>query len=332
MKLSVIIPSYRRSFDLKRCLEALKRQSRSADEILVIVREDDIETSQLVAAFSKNLPYLQIVFTRKPGLIAALNCGLDNATGDIFVFTDDDSEAEKNWLELIEVRFNDPKIGAVGGRDWLQLPDEPSRYYAAEVNKVGVLTWYGKLYGNHHHPLHGHKRKVMFLKGVNMAYRKTALGSRRIDMNLRGAGSQVGSELDLCSQISHAGFSILFDDRILVKHYCAPRPKDDVRTDLNGPVWLDICFNTHYLIAKHFGISRSFAFLCYGRLLGTRYMPGLFATFKWTLKRDRSIWKRLLQMTAMAFSGFLAGRRMKSDNTQNIPDLQSLSSQGSTAA
>jgi glycosyltransferase involved in cell wall biosynthesis len=332
MKLSVIIPSYRRPFDLKRCLEALRRQSRPADEILVIVREDDVETTQLVATVSKYLPWLQIIFTRKPGLIAALNCGLDNATGDILVFTDDDSEAEKNWLELIEVRFHDPRIGAVGGRDWLQLPDEPSRYYAAEVNKVGVLSWYGKLHGNHHHPLRGHKQKVMFLKGVNMAYRKTALGSRRIDTNLRGTGSQVGSELDLCAHISQSRFSILFDDRILVKHYCAPRPKDDVRTDLTGPVWLDICFNTHYLIAKHFGISRSLAFLGYGRLLGTRYMPGLFAAIKWTLQGDRLIWRRLLQMTAMAFSGFLAGRRMKTASTQNMSDFRSLSSQGSTAA
>ena len=332
MKLSVIIPSYRRSFDLKRCLEAIRRQSRPADEVLVIVREDDFETSELVSLCSENLKWLRAAYISKPGLIAALNCGLDNATGDILVFTDDDSEAEKNWLELIESRFRDPRVGAVGGRDWLQLPAEPSRYFAAEVNRVGVLSWYGKLYGNHHHPLRGHKQKVMFLKGVNMAYRKTALGSRRIDTNLRGSGSQVGSEIDLCSQISRAGFTILFDDRILVKHYCAPRPKDDVRTDLSGPVWLDICFNTHYLIAKHFGTFRSFAFFCYGRLLGTRYMPGLFAVIKWVLRGDRFIGKRFLQMTSVALSGFLAGRRMKTDSTQNIPEFQPLSRQGSTAA
>ena len=332
MKLSVIIPSYRRPLDLKRCLEALERQSRQADEILVIVREDDIETSQLISASSEKLKWLRAVFINKPGLIAALNCGLENATGDILVFTDDDSEAEKNWLELIESRFHNPQVGAVGGRDWLQLPEEPSRYFPSEVKRVGVLAWYGKLYGNHHHPLHGHKRKVMFLKGVNMAYRKSALGARRIDTNLRGSGSQVGSELDLCSQISKAGFTILFDDRILVKHYCAPRPKDDVRTDLTGPVWLDICFNTHYLIAKHFGMFRSLAFFCYGRLVGTRYMPGLFAVIKWTLQGDRFIWKRFLQMTSVALSGFVAGRRVKTDSNQNIHEFRPLSRQGSTAA
>jgi cellulose synthase/poly-beta-1,6-N-acetylglucosamine synthase-like glycosyltransferase len=332
MKLSVIIPSYRRPLDLKRCLEALKRQSRPADEVLVIVREDDTETSQLVSAYSETLQWLRAVFISKPGLIAALNCGLDHVTGDILVFTDDDSEAEKNWLELTEARFADANVGAVGGRDWLQLPEEPSRYFAAEVNKVGILSWYGKLHGNHHHPLRGHKRKVMFLKGVNMAFRKSALGSRRIDTNLRGSGSQVGSELDLCSQISQAGFTILFDDRILVKHYCAPRPKDDVRTDLTGPVWLDVCFNTHYLIAKHFGMFQSLAFFSYGRLLGTRYMPGLFAAIKWTLQGDRFIWKRFLQMTFVALSGLLAGRRMKIESAQNIPDFQSLSRHGSTAA
>lgn len=44
MNISVLIPTYRRPKDLARCLEALKKQKRVPDEVLVIVRNTDAET------------------------------------------------------------------------------------------------------------------------------------------------------------------------------------------------------------------------------------------------------------------------------------------------
>jgi hypothetical protein len=75
----------------------------------------------------------------------------------------------------------------------------------------------------------------MFLKGVNMAFRRRALGSYRIDTALHGSGTELGTEVDLCSQIRHAGFDVVFDDRILIKHYCSPRPEGGDRHQLSGP-------------------------------------------------------------------------------------------------
>jgi glycosyltransferase involved in cell wall biosynthesis len=332
MKLSIIIPSYQRPLDLKRCLTSVEFQTRPADEVVVVVRDGDVETLELISVCRETMKSLRTIPVEKPGLIAALNSGIEAATGDILVFTDDDSEAQPNWLELIEASFAEPEVGAVGGRDWLQFPEEIPRYLHPEVKRLGVLSWYGKLHGNHHRPLRGHRREVMFLKGVNMAFRRGALGTYRIDPNLHGTGAQVGSEIDLCGHVREMGLKILFDDRILVKHYSAPRPKDDIRTDLTGPVWQDACFNTHYLIAKHFGIHRSLAYFCHGRLLGSRYMPGLFASLRWSLRRDWSIWKRLWEMTSVAWAGFLAGRHMRTASNQKIRDLQPFTRQGSTAA
>ena len=44
MKITVLIPTYRRPKDLGRCLEALQKQTRPADEVLVVVRNTDAET------------------------------------------------------------------------------------------------------------------------------------------------------------------------------------------------------------------------------------------------------------------------------------------------
>jgi len=322
MKISVIIPSYKRPSDLERCLAAVSSQNRPADELLVVAREGDEETLRIVSAFRHRVDTLRTVRVAEPGVIAALNCGLDNATGDLLVFTDDDSEAQADWLERIHASFSSESIGAVGGRDWLQVPQEPAKFQPSEVGRVGVLSWYGKKYGNHHCPLRGHTKKVMFLKGVNMAFRRTALGSYRADTRLHGSGAQIGWEIDLCLQIRESGFDVVFDDRILVKHFCGHRLPGDRRDDLTGPVFANLCFNNHYLFAKHLDMYWSAAHFCNGILLGSRRVPGLLASVKWTLKGDRHVFRRLWQMAVSALAGFRAGRQARTGGRQSGMDWQ----------
>jgi glycosyltransferase involved in cell wall biosynthesis len=321
-KVSVVIPSYQRPRDLERCLTALAVQSRPPDEILVVLRETDLQTQQIVATFQERIRSLIAVPVGEPGLIQAMNCGLENSKGEFIVFTDDDAEPEADWLERIERSFDDEGIGAVGGRDWLQLPDEPALFAPAEVDKVGVLSWYGKQYGNHHCPLRGHARTVMFLKGVNMAYRTRALGNYRVDTRLRGTGAQVGSELDLCMYVRRSGFKVLFDDRVLVKHYSSARPGGEDRTNVDGQIWKDTCYNTHYLVAKYFGWLQAWTHFCYRAFFGTRALPGFLASLRWTLKGDLQIWRRMLQMTRIALEGHWDGRSARTRPPASTNDLQ----------
>jgi len=321
-KLSVVVPSYQRPCDLKRCLAALAAQNRPSDEILVVLRETDLETKKVVAAHQERLPSLIALPVAEPGLIQALNRGLDNAKGEFIVFTDDDSEPEPDWLERIERSFEDDRVGAVGGRDWLQLPNEPALFAPTETVKIGMLSWYGKQHGNHHCPVHGHARLVMFLKGVNMAFRRSGLGDYRIDGRLRGKGAQVGSELDLCMHVRRSGFNVLFDDRILVKHYSAARPGGEDRTDVDSQIWKDTCYNTHYLIAKHFGQFQAWAHFCYRALFGTHALPGLLASIRWMLKGDFQIWRRMLQITSIALEGHRDGRCSRNKKSRFAKNLQ----------
>jgi glycosyltransferase involved in cell wall biosynthesis len=320
-RVSVIIPSFKRPGDLQRCLRAVVSQSRPADEVVVVGREGDIETSKVVSEMQGQAPVLRIVLGSEPGLIAAMNCGLDRAAGDLLVFTDDDSEPQLDWLDRIEAAFGDESIGAVGGRDWLQQPDRPDLFRPAPVSKVGVLTWYGTQHGNHHCPLRGHAKRVMFLKGVNMAFRRRAIGSYRIDPRLRGSGAQAGTEIDLCMQARQSGFQVLFDDRIMVKHFGSPRPTGDHRGQNTGPLFPDICFNYQYLIAKRFGLFRASAYFCNSRLLGSRHVPGLLACVKWQFKGDRDAWRRLIQMARAGLAGFRLGRHARALARQNRGNL-----------
>jgi hypothetical protein len=230
----------------------------------------------------------------------------------------------------MEATFADPLVGAVGGRDWLQLPMEPLLFSPPYGAHVGTMSWYGTMHGNHHCPIRENVRKVTFLKGVNMAYRRAALGTYRIDRRLRGSGAQVGTEIDLCMHTRRAGFSVLFDDRILVKHFSASRPAGDGRNDLSSSVWPDACFNIHYLVGKHFGLSRSLIHLASRLFIGSRTMPGFVASLKWSLTGDLSILQRMSRIAGVAYQGFLAGRAARisrtkqTDNPVPHPELRKL--------
>jgi hypothetical protein len=120
--------------------------------------------------------------------------------------------------------------------------------------------------------------------------------------------------------IRSAGFSVLFDDRILVKHFSASRPAGDGRNDLSSSVWPDACFNIHYLVAKHFGLSRSVIHLASRLLIGSRTMPGFVASLKWRLSGDVSIWRRMSRIAGVAWEGFLAGRAARISRTKEADD------------
>ena len=79
MTISVLIPTYCRPKELSRCLKALHRQERPADEILVVARESDSRTlDSLKVADFKDLP-LRVHRITVAGVVAALNLGLDEA-------------------------------------------------------------------------------------------------------------------------------------------------------------------------------------------------------------------------------------------------------------
>ena len=165
MKISVIVPTYHRPKDLARCLEALQKQNRQPDEVLVTVRDTDTETWTLFASFNPQLLPLSIikVTVSVPGVVAAMNAGMDAACGDIIAFTDDDATPHTDWLERIEAHFlSDSNIGGVGGRDWVY---HGTQLEEGEREVVGQVQWFVRVIGGHHLGV-GEARQVDVLKGV----------------------------------------------------------------------------------------------------------------------------------------------------------------------
>jgi glycosyltransferase involved in cell wall biosynthesis len=290
MKLTILVPTYRRSKDLARCLEALKRQTVLADEILLVVRDTDDETHNFLANFSPEGLPIRIIDVHRSGVIAALNAGLKVVQGDIVSITDDDAAPHIDWVERIKAHFiQDSKLAGVGGRDWMYWQGDlyDASHYPGASNTIGKFQWVGRLIGNHHLG-EGIAREVDILKGVNMSYRSQALGNFLLDERLRGTGAQVDYEVDMCLTLKSQGWKILYDPMVAVDHFLAPRFDEDQRNQFNHVAQENMAHNETLVVLKHLPTLRKLFFLLWAVLIGTRRVPGLiqilrfFPQQRWT--------------------------------------------------
>src|SRR5258707_10281865 len=89
--LSVVIPTYNRCASLRRLLDALARQTLSADRFEVIVVDDGSSDGTRELLRTLKTPYA-LVSIEQPnqGPGAARNRGVRAASGDLILFLDDD--------------------------------------------------------------------------------------------------------------------------------------------------------------------------------------------------------------------------------------------------
>lgn len=269
MRITVIVPTYRRIKDLERCLKAISKQIRKADEVLVVVRDTDQETRQFLESFQ--LTPLRIATVSIPGVIAAMNTGLDMAQGDIIAFTDDDAAPHTNWLAQIEAHFlADEMVAGVGGRDWVYHGD---RLEDGISPVVGQVHWFGRVAGNHHLGA-GKPREVDILKGVNMSFRRSAIGNMQFDQRMLGTGAQVHFEVAFCLALKRAGWKLIYDPQIGVNHYPAQRFDEDQRHRFNQIALANAVHNETLALLEHLSPTQQLVFLVWGILVGTRDAMG----------------------------------------------------------
>ena len=302
LRIAIIVPTYRRPEDLTRCLEAIARQTRRADQIVVVIREEDELTRVAVERLTSNGVVLTIATVGVSGQVAALNAGLAHVEADIIAITDDDAAPRTDWLERIGAWFaSDARIGGVGGRDWVHHGD---RLEAEGRRVVGKLEWYGRCVGNHHLGTGG-AREVDFLKGANMSYRRTAIGTLRFDTRLRGGGAQVHNDLAFSLAVRRSGWKLIYDPEVAVDHYPAPRFDEDARRVVSEVAYRNAAFNQTLILCEALGRVRAWIFLLWATAIGTRSAPGLLQLLRLYASEGRAA----LTKTRATLVGTAAGWR-----------------------
>lgn len=146
MRTSVIIPTSGR-VSLSYLLDALQNQTVKPNEIVLITRPTDLKkVRELCVRYNLN----SIVLNQIDGFVArAYNIGLEKATGDLILFTDDDAIPPKNWIEkYVELHTKYPKnIGCICSRDiYLDIKNKvllptPDDSVTNRLYRFFVRTW-----------------------------------------------------------------------------------------------------------------------------------------------------------------------------------------------
>ncbi len=273
MKTSVLVPTFRRPDDLERCLAALAAQSRPADEVIVVARRDDAPTADVLARWlALGTPGgLRVAWVGEPGQVAANNCGLREAAGELVLITDDDAAPHRDWIERIHAHFmRDARLGGVGGRDFVH---ERGTVLTGTVRVVGRVSWYGRVVGNHHLGS-GAPREVAILKGVNMAWRRAAIEGLHFDARLLGGGAQVHNDLAFSLAVRRRGWTLRYDPAVCVDHFPAARGDDDQRFVLNETAYFNAAFNLRFILCEHLPMPGRLAFVAFSLAIGTRGRSG----------------------------------------------------------
>ncbi len=316
LTVTVLVPTYRRTNDLSRCLAAIARQTRPADEVLLVARDTDEETHHflasargiaLIAALS---PALRLIPVTVAGQVAALNAGLDAATCDVIAIVDDDAAPRLQWLERVVAHFaRDARVGGVGGRDW---PNHDPAQMRDARSVVGCVQWHGRVIGNHHLGV-GAAREVDLLKGANMSYRREAIRNIRFDTRLKGNGSEINNDMAFSLAVQRAGWKNVYDPDVAVDHFPAQRHDEDQRGRFNAFATANVIHNETLTLLEHLpGAVRRSVFLWWAFLVGSRPAPGVAQIPRLIAARDRhalSRWRATLGGRIAGWRTFCESRR-----------------------
>ena len=275
MRLSVIIPTYKRPFDLGRALESLNLQNTSIEELLVIIGPGDEEGKAICKIWKTKISNLYVLNALKPSTIHALNLGISAANGDVICLLDDDVWLPNDWAYKIKIAYkNNMLLGAYGGRDKLHL-NLPEYDHPSLAKVVGTFQWNGILKGNHHCGSVHSPVKVDVLKGVNLSFRRSALKPLQIEQRLENKGAEICYEIDICSRIQLAGYDIIYDNNNFVLHYASPRSGNDKRNDVFAATALQNVYNNALVVAKYRPFSEVFFYIIRSFFLGSKASPGI---------------------------------------------------------
>jgi GT2 family glycosyltransferase len=125
---SVVVATYDRPDDLRRCLRRLTAQESARPIEIVVV--DNHPVSGLTPPVIAEFPGVVLVAEPRQGLAYARNKGFTASRGEIAVATDDDVLAPPDWLEKLVAPFVESDVMVVTGNTLpLELETEPQRLF-----------------------------------------------------------------------------------------------------------------------------------------------------------------------------------------------------------
>lgn len=194
------------------CLRSLKDLRGPQYEVIVV---DDGSSDGTAGLIREHFPEVRLVELPPSGLSAARNAGAEAAEGEVLAFTDDDCEADQDWLLGLAERFTEG-WDAAGGPN---LPPAPSNAIEAVVAAAPGAASHVML----------DDEEAEHVPGCNLAVRRsTFFEIDGFDTDFRTAGDDV----DFCWRLRDAGKRIGFAPTAFVWHHRRPSIRGYLRQQL----------------------------------------------------------------------------------------------------
>jgi glycosyltransferase involved in cell wall biosynthesis len=224
MRTSVVICVYteERWEDIRAAVESVRRQSRAAHELILVVDHNPELHRRLKEAYPDAIVTEN---AEERGLSGGKNTGTRIATGDVVAYLDDDAVAEPGWLAALEDALAEPAVVGVGGRtDPLWATGRRPRWFPEEFDWTVGCTYRGMP------TVRAPIRNVM---GGNAAFRREVVGEvggfhSGIGRSVQGRKSRpLGcEETEFCIRLAQRrpGSVMVFEPQAMIGHK-VPAPR-----------------------------------------------------------------------------------------------------------
>jgi GT2 family glycosyltransferase len=304
LRFTVAIPTFERPGYLERAVRSVLMQTRLPEEVLVVHRRNDDETVMTFDGLLKlqHASLLRFVAVNEPGFLPPIWQAVQNCSGDVIVFLDDDAEAHPDWLERLGMFYADPSIGGVGGRCINYF--NGVRQYPPAADVAGKLYWYGRLVGNMYKDFKpGCPIFVDCLMGGNMSYR-VSLAKKCLPARVLNHYAASDWELDIALKIKKAGYRIVYEPRAVTDHHSAPRKITRTR-NYEGIYYAN--YNFAYIMMLHFNTIRRLSYISYTAIVGQEASPGVAKLLQLWLMRRNIEWRLIYASIRGRVDGARAG-------------------------
>lgn len=228
MLLSIIIATRNRCRDLEKIFESIVAQEISGGfdfEIIIVDNNSTDGTKGVVEKMQgRTSRKVRYFFEPKKGKSYAINAGVGQAEGDILVFTDDDTVADRQWLLNIFECFRAYGCDGVGGRILPVYPPQTPAWIKENSKLLrGPIVNYD--YGEEVLP---YAKPIVEFLGANMAFRKEVFREFGLfNVNLGPGLAKLGEDTEFVKRLIRGRKSLYYCGKALVWH-----PVDDKRMSL----------------------------------------------------------------------------------------------------
>jgi glycosyltransferase involved in cell wall biosynthesis len=220
-KVSVIIPTKNRAEDLQRTVDTLLQQTHIIEQLIII---DQSSSASLLKGVSVRLEYIH-----NPGIAGASrarNEGMKLATGEIWLFLDDDVLLEPDFIQKLLATYGPGVTGVSGIVTNYSVPPLIRRAWAAIFQLGPYHDARQAIYYNAEKLAGGAPVRVSGFTGALMSFRADAVRGLWFDENLRGSEA-CPEDIDFCARLPR-GSVLLITPQARLVHKRSPKGRTTV--------------------------------------------------------------------------------------------------------